>query len=268
MTNSRLSVDAMCTYPWSFAQDLALWSSTGVRHAGLLAFKLGDDPAARMAELTAAGIRCSTIITASFDLLAPDSWDSTRAAQCHAIDLAAAEKGHSIYFTPGRTTCISWVEDLNRLAEAAAPTVAYAKQRGVLAAFEPSLRTNVSFINNLRDAIDAAERTGLSIVADFGNMWMERDFRETLARAMPYIALMQIGDMVIGSGGRPAPGGRAQIGKGELPLQRMLRDVLDAGYQGVFDLEVVPANAVAGCNEAELREGIEAASRLLDELGV
>ena len=268
MTNARLSVDAMCTYPWSFAQDLALWSSMGVRHAGLLIFKLGDDPAARMAELTQAGIGCSTIITESYDLCRPESWDATRTAQRRAIDLAAGANGHSIYFTPGRTTSISWAEDLNRLAEAAAPVVAYARQRGVLAAFEPSLRTSVSFINNLRDAIDAAERTGLSIIADFGNMWMERDFRETLARAMPHIALMQIGDMVIGSAGRPPPGGRAQIGKGELPLRRMLQDALDAGYEGVFDLEVVPANAIAGCDEAELRAGIEAASRLLDELGV
>lgn len=268
MTNARLSVNSMCTYPWSFAQDLALWSSMGVRHAGLMVHKLGNDPAARMAELTAAGIGCSTLIAEGFDLNNPASWEATRTAQRRAIDLAAAENGHSIYFTPGRTTCISWAEDLNRLAEAAAPTVRYSREHGVLAAFEPSLRTSVSFINTLRDAIDAAERTGLSIVADFGNMWMERDFRETLARAMPHIALMQIGDMVIGSGGRPPPGGRAQIGKGELPVKRMIRDVLDAGYQGVFDLEVVPANAVAGCDETELRQGIEAASRLLDELGL
>lgn len=262
MTNARLSVNAMCTYPWSFAQDLAFWSSMGVRHAGLMVFKLGDDPTARMAELTAAGIGCATLIAEGFDLNRPDSWEATRAAQRRAIDLVAAQKGHSIYFTPGRTGCVSWNEDLNRLAEACAPTVSYSRERGVLAAFEPSLRTSVSFINNLHDAIDAAEKTGLSIVADFGNMWMERDFRETLTRAMPRIALMQIGDIAIGSGGR------AQIGKGELPVRRMIQDVLDAGYRGVFDLEVVPANPVAGCDEAELREGVEAASRLLDDMGL
>ena len=32
--NSRLSVDAMCSYNWSFDQDLALWTDLGVKHAG------------------------------------------------------------------------------------------------------------------------------------------------------------------------------------------------------------------------------------------
>lgn len=268
MTNARLSVDAMCSFNWTFAQDLALWTDMGVRHAGLLISKLGDAPEARLAELAAAGIGCSTLITECFELRDPATWEATRAAHRQAIDLVAGIGGHSIYFTPGRITCTSWAEDLDRLADAVAPTVAYAREKGVIAAIEPSIRTSVSFVNTLRDAIDMAARTGVGIVCDFGNMWMERDFRETIARAMPHIALMQIGDMVIGATGRPAPGGRAHIGEGELPLHRMMQDVLDAGYTGVFDLEVVPANFAAGCDEPTLRRGITAASRLLDDLGL
>lgn len=267
MTHPRLSVDAMCTFDWPFERDLALWSDMGVRHAGLLISKLGAEPAARMAELTAAGIRCSTLITESFELRDPESWDATRARHREAIDLVAAEGGHSIYFTPGRTACVSWNDDLDRLAGAVAPTVAYARERGVRAAIEPSIRTSVSFVNTLRDAIDVAERTGISLIADFGNMWMERDFRETLARAMPHIALMQIGDVVIGSTGKPSAGGRVHIGSGELPLQRMMRDVLDAGYAGPFDLEVVAANFASGSDEQEMRAGIAAASALLADVG-
>ena len=268
MMHPRLSVDAMCSFNWPFEQDLALWSGMGVRHAGLLISKLGDEPAARMAALAAKNIGVSTLITECFDLRAPEDWAATQARHRIAIDLVADAGGHSIYFTPGRTNCISWAEDLNRLAEAVAPTMAYARERGVLAAIEPSLRTSVSFVNTLRDAIDVAERTGLSLIADFGNMWMERDFRETLQRAMKHIALMQIGDVIIGSTGRPAPGGRVHIGEGELPLKRMMQDVLDAGYKGVFDLEVVPANFAAGCDEEDLRRGIEAASALLYEMGI
>jgi sugar phosphate isomerase/epimerase len=266
MTNARLSVNAMCTYSWPFERDLALWRDMGLAHAGLLIAKLGDDSEAKMQQLTDAGIRASTLITECFDLGDSSTWEKTRAVQRKAIDLVAEHKGHSIYFTPGRTTGAPWGEDLKRLGEAVAPTVAYGRERGVLAAIEPSLRTSVSFINTLRDAIDAAEATGLSLIADFGNMWMERDFRETLAKAMPHIALMQFGDIVIGSPGKAPPGGRAHIGEGELPLVRMMNDVLDAGYTGVFDLEVVPANFAADTDEAALRRGIEAASNLLDEL--
>lgn len=268
MTHPRLSVDAMCTFPWSFDQDLTLWSDMGVRHAGLLLPKLGDDADARMQQLTDAGIRASTLITEGFDLAAPETWAATRAAQRAALDLMAKHRGHSIYFTPGRTTGAQWREDLERLAEAVAPTVEHARKVGVIAAIEPSLRTSVSFVNTLRDAIDMAERTGAGIVADFGNMWMERDFDLTLKRAMPHIALMQIGDIVIGASGRPAPGGRAHIGEGELPLMRMMQDVLDAGYTGVFDLEVVPADFSKGADEETIRRGITAASHLLVELGI
>jgi len=264
----RLSIDAMCTFKWSFEQDLALWRDLGVRHAGLLGVKLGAAPEASMARLDAAGITASTIIASSFDLADPASWEGTVAAHRAVIDLAAGHGGHSIYFTPGRTTGAPWRDVLKLFAEAVAPTVAYAKIRGVRAAIEPSLRTNVSFVNTLRDAIDVAELTGISLIADFGNMWMERDFREVLFAAMPHIALMQIGDVVVGSPGRPPPGGRAHIGQGELPLRRMMQDVLDAGYTGVFDLEVVGPQIGTDIDEAAVRRGAAAAAALLTEMGI
>ncbi len=268
MINPRLSVNAMCSFNQSFAQDLDLWQAMGVQHAGLLISKLGDDPAACIAELSAAGIHCSTLIVPCFELRDPASWPVTQRAHRQAIDALARHGGDSIYFTPGRTACLSWADDLERLAEAAAPTIAYAQTHGMRAAIEPSTRTSVSFVTTLRDAIDVAERTGLSLIADFGNMWMERDFRETLRRAMPHIALIQIADSIIGASGHPAPGGRAHIGMGELPLRRMMQDVLDAGYDGLFDLEVVPADITSGWAEPELRAGITAASALLDSLGI
>ena len=262
MINARLSVDAMSSYSWSFARERAVWIDMGLRHAGLLANKVADDPSG-LDELDAAGIRISTLITGGFNLADRSSWDATRAMQRDAIDIVAERKGHSIYFTSGRTARHDWNEDLNLLAEAVAPTVDHGKQRGVFAAFEPTLRTSVSFVTTLADAIDVAERTGLGIVADFGNNWMERDLEERLRRAMPHIALMQIDDV-----DPSAAGGRVHVGSGNLPLRRWLSTVLDAGYTGVFDLEVVPADFAAETNEAELRKGIEAASALLDDLGI
>jgi sugar phosphate isomerase/epimerase len=264
----RLSIDAMCTFKWSFEQDLALWRDLGVRHAGLLGIKLGLAPEAGMARLDAAGIKASTIIVSSFDLADPARWAATLAEHKATIDLAAGHGGRSIYFTPGRTTGAPWRDVLKLFAEAVAPTVAYAKTRGVLAAIEPSLRTSVSFVNTLRDAVDVAEVTGIGLIADFGNMWMERDFREVLFAAMPHIALMQIGDVVVGAPGKPPPGGRAHIGEGELPLRRMMQDVLDAGYTGVFDLEVVGPHIGADTDETALRRGVAAAAALLTEMGI
>lgn len=179
------------------------------------------------------------------------------------IDLVAAHDGHSIYFTAGRTVSFDWDEDLALFAKAVAPTVQHACAKGVIAAFEPSLRTSVSFCTRLADAVEIAERTGLGIVSDFSNNWMERGLTQTLKRAMSHIALIQIGDIAISGSG-----GRSHIGQGDLPLGRMMSDVLEAGYAGVFDLEVVPVDYTSDTNEAELRAGIKAASNLLYAAGI
>ncbi|MDR7157255.1 hypothetical protein J2W40_004103 [Sphingobium xenophagum] len=72
--NRRLSVNAMCTYPWSFDEDLATWREAGLGQAGLLMAKLQHDAEACMDRLTAAGIMAATLITQGFDLSAPDVW--------------------------------------------------------------------------------------------------------------------------------------------------------------------------------------------------
>lgn len=268
MSHPRLSLDAMSTFKWTFDQDLALWRDLAVRHAGLLISKIDDDAVTKFSRVREAGIQVSTVIVGSFDLRRADTWDRTRASHREVIDRLAEVGGHSLYFTPGRTTGAPWREVLEIFAQAVGPSVAYAKQRGVHLAIEPSLRTDVSFVNTLRDAIDVAERTGAEIVVDFGNMWMERDAREVLQRASPHIALVQICDVIIGETGRPPPGGRVHIGEGELPLRRLMHEVLDSGYQGVFDLEVLGPRIESEGYDSAVRRGVENASAFLRELGV
>lgn len=268
MLNPRLSVDSMCTFNWSFEEDLNLWRSVGVKYAAPLVSKVIDDPARKLGALKAAGINLSTLILGGHNLANRDSWDATRAMHRAAIEQVAAINGRSIYFTSGRTVSLDWDRDVQLLAEAVAPTVAYGKQKGVAVALEPTQRPEVSFVTNLGDAIDVAERTGLKLVADFAVIWLERDLRAKLRRAMPHVELIQIGDFFIGSPLDRKPSGRAHIGEGSLPLKRLIQDVLDAGYAGVFDLEVVGDDFTQPTDEAALRRGILAASTLLDDMGI
>jgi sugar phosphate isomerase/epimerase len=203
MTNPRISVSALSSVRWSFEEDLALWRDLGIRWAGLTGAKLSDDIDGRLTALAAAGIRASTVVVPRFDLSAPETWDATREALRRWTDAVAKHDGWSMYLTPGRPTGAVWEQVLDTLAEAVAPGVAYARDKGVRLAFEPSKRTEVSFVNTLADAIDVAERTRLGIVADIGNFWMERDLRATLLRAAPHIALMQLTDVSIGTARSP-----------------------------------------------------------------
>jgi sugar phosphate isomerase/epimerase len=264
----RLSIDALSSFHWSFDQDLALWRELEVPYAGLLISKVADDLPGKMARLREAGIRPSTVVTGSFDLAAPQTWDENRALLAAIVDAVAGAGGETAYMTPGRTTGAPWGEVLEVFAKAVAPSVAYARERGVRLAFEPSLRTDASFVNTLRDAVDVSERTGLGLIVDFGNCWMERDLAQVLQRAAPHIALVQICDVIIGGSGRPSPGGRVHLGEGELPLKRLMAEVLATGYAGPFDLEVLGPVVEAEGYDKAVRRGVQLASDFLTDAGV
>ncbi len=266
MTHPRLSVGEMCTFPWPFGDELALWQELGVRQVGVITAKLdayGLDKA--VAALRERSMTATTIITRNFDLSAPDTWDETRAQINDAIDLAT-EIGGCVYFTPGRRDGRSFDELTVSLAEAVAPCAAHAASRGVRLAIEPSLRTDVSFVHTLRDSLDVAERAGIDVIADLGNCWMERDYEDTVRRGGPRIAAVQFADAVFGSSKEPPPGGRAVPGDGDLPIDRFLRAALDGGYRGAFELEMVGPKIEAEGYESALRRAVERADTLLEEV--
>jgi sugar phosphate isomerase/epimerase len=271
MVHPRLSVSALSSFRWSFAEDLALWRELGIGWAGLIANKLGDDVEGCLARLDDAGIRVSTIVAGGFDLRRPESWEATRSALHPLIDAVAAHGGWSIYITPGRTTGARWGEVLDVFAAAVAPSVAHARSLGVRLAIEPSLRTDVSFVNTIRDSIDVCARTGIMTVVDFGNCWMERDFREVVARAAPQTALVQVGDAPIGNvlgPGQPPAGGRVPFGEGDLPISRMLADVRDSGYAGPLELELPgPLGEREGYGPV-IRRAVAKASAIFYEVGL
>jgi len=271
MVHPRLSVNSLSSYSWSFDQELALWRDLGLGWAGVIGAKLGEDFAGGLAKLADANIRVSTVIAQGFDLAAPESWEASRAALHGMIDAVAARDGWSIYITPGRTTFAPWGEVLDIFARAAGPSADYARGKGVRLAFEPSMRPDVSFINTIRDAIDGAEASGLGIVVDFGNCWMERDFREVLLRAAPHIALVQVGDTQVGpvqGPGQPAASGRVPFGEGDLPIARMLRDVMDTGYVGPIELELPGYLGETEGYESVIRRGVDKACAMFEDVGL
>ena len=271
MTHPRLSVSALSSVRWSFEDDLACWRELGLGWAGLLGAKLGDDIDARFAALAAAGIRASTVVVPRFDLSAPGSWPATRQALRRWTDAVAKYDGWSMYLTPGRPTGARWEQLLETLAQAVTPSVEYARDRGVRLAFEPSKRAEVSFVTTLGDAVDVAERTGLGIVADIGNFWMERDLRATLLRAAPHLSLVQLTDVSIGtvrSADDPPSVGRVPFGEGDLPIGRILSDIKDTGYPGPLELELIgPLGDTEGYAPV-IRRGVAAAEAMLGAAGL
>ncbi|NUU20098.1 MAG: sugar phosphate isomerase/epimerase [Streptomycetaceae bacterium] len=263
MTHPRLSVSAMCTYPWSFAEDLALWEELGIRRAGLILAKLeAHGLRDALAALAKRGIAGTTIITHNFDLSAPDTWDATRAIIKRAVDVAA-DVGGTPYFTPGAGDGRPADALAAALARAVEPCVAYADARGVRLAIEPTLRRERSFVHTLGDGAEVAWQAGVSAVADLGNCWMEPGLDEVVRRVGPRIAVAQFADARTGAGGEASPG-RAVPGDGDLDIGRFIRAVLATGYTGAFELELVGPRIEAEGHASATRRGVARANTLLD----
>ncbi len=263
----RVAVNAMSSRTWSFEQDLQLWRAMGLNQAGLWWRKLDPGRSAKIAALSDAGISAATVVSGTFDLAAPQTWATSRAAIAASVRTAVATGGRSVYITPGRPDGRTWTELLDVFAAAVGPSLANADRQGVRLSIEPSRRSSASFVNSLGDAIDVAKATGVGLVLDFGNCWMERDLERVIHLAGPYLALVQLCDIRLGPDS-PSSGDRVVPGDGVLPLSRLLHAVLDTGYDGLFDIELVGPVVEREGYEATVRRAAELSGELLSSMGV
>jgi sugar phosphate isomerase/epimerase len=133
-------------------------------------------------------------------------------------------------------------------------------------AVEPThpFRADVSFLFAVRDAVDLARMAGLGIVVDFYSAWYERNLAALVRDNIDLVALVQIGDYRFGTFDIP---NRCAIGDGDIPVERLLELLLDAGYQGPFDLEILgPVIEDEGYRDPIARS-VERASAMLERLG-
>lgn len=260
MLHPRLSLSALVTPAWTFAQDMAFWKTAGLRHVGLFAPKVAAFGANRVAAaLRAEGLSVSSIICGVFTLDDDSAWARERAALAEMIDLAA-EVGGAVYAPPGKGRIDSFDMNAALYAEAVAPCIAHAKTCGVTVAFEPSLRAYTSFVHNLRDAIDLADISGAKLVVDVGNCYHERDARQWIGRAGARIAVVQLSDVAIGTVTTPGTGLRDLPGRGELPLDIFVSAAVAAGYAGPFEIEFLGSGAP---DERAILESLRHTSEML-----
>ena len=99
-----------------------------------------------------------------------------------------------------------------------------------------SLRVDVGFVHTLKDAIDLARHLDVGVCMELNACWAERALEQTIRAGIDRIRLVQVSDFKVGT---VASSQRLVPGDGDIPIERILRVVLDAGYEGVFDLELI-----------------------------
>jgi sugar phosphate isomerase/epimerase len=238
----------------SLDADIALWADLGIHHVGLIAPKL---------EATGWAVGQQAVLDARLEV---SSMAAYRQEMIGSLPLTAAVGCDVLYTLSGSSGMAPWEEAAQTFCEEMAPFLAEAKDLGVRLAIEPTnpFRSDMSFVFSVRDAVDLARMAGMGIVVDFYSAWYERNLEDLLRRNIDLVALVQIGDYQLGTFDIP---GRCAIGDGDIPVERLLGMVLNAGYQGPFELEILgPAIEQQGYRQAIL-QSVERASDMLGRLG-
>jgi sugar phosphate isomerase/epimerase len=265
----RVSVSGICTYDWTLDQDLAFYRDAGITNVGVSVVKLerhGWD--AGTAAVRDAGLRVTNLIgLGPFHLATPAQWGAQRERLVRALDAATALDAECMVFTTGPAGPLPWEAAADALEEALAPVVAEAATRGIPFALEHtnSLRVDVGFVHTLADVVDLARRLGTGVCMEVNACWAERGLGATIRAGADVLRLVQVSDFAIGTLTTPD---RLVPGDGDIPLARILGDVLAAGYRGCFDLELIGPRILAEGSGAATARAVDRLTALLDSLGV
>jgi hydroxypyruvate isomerase len=181
-------------------------------------------------------------------------------------DRAAALGAGSVYLQTGGRGHLTWEHAAERFAALIAPCTAAAASRGIRVLVEnaSSFNADIHIAHTLADTIALAELAGIGLCIEWHACWMEAGLKTLLRQAIPRTGLVQVSDYVLGD--RTAPC-RAVPGDGVIPLDRILGDVLEAGYEGVFDIELVGPRIVAEGARAATQRAAQRVSEILTRLG-
>jgi sugar phosphate isomerase/epimerase len=183
------------------------------------------------------------------------------------VDMAAELGARSVYLLTGSRGSLSWEEAADRFTSLVTPGREAARALGIDVLIEnaPSLYADIHIAHSLVDTITLAERSDLGVCIELQFCWADAGLDDLLRRAMPRCGLVQVSDYVLGDRGLPA---RAVPGDGVIPLARIIEQVLAAGYEGVFDIELLGPRIESEGHLAATRRAVAAVHAILTDLGV
>jgi sugar phosphate isomerase/epimerase len=235
-----------------FLDEVGLWKELGVTDIGAISPKLeqiGWD-SALVADL---GLHVSNIGTEERVL-------------DEALEFGAAVGADSVWGTSGSIGSRSWEEAADDFCQRMAPAAARANELGITLAVEPTnpLRADISFVFTLRDSLALARAAGIGVVLELGCCWYERGLEDLVRENVDRLSLVQISDYELGTHDTP---NRSVVGDGDIPLERLIAMLLDAGYEGMFDLEILGPKIKAEGYLSATRRSLDRAGEMLDRLG-
>jgi sugar phosphate isomerase/epimerase len=259
----RLSVHGLCSREWSLAQDIAFYRSAGIEAVTVPFIKLAPDVEGGIAAIQAANLR-PTLVAGGPGTPLIKGLEVLNAP----IDAAKALGVPAFYSISGAAPHLMPTDEaFPMLLAALEPVRAYALGQGVRLAIENNSIATRShgFVHTLADTALLAREADIDICLELQNCWYERGlpklFRENMAR----IAVVQVSDFRVGEDLRL---NRRVPGDGSIPLEWLFGQLLDAGYGGLFDLEILGPHIEAEGYASAIGRGLDWLSERLARWGV
>lgn len=264
--HDRISVSEISSWRWTLDEDLAFYERAGIDHVGVAFRKLeaDGDPMTAARRVIDAGLRVTNLLAPGpFSLDHPELWSAQHERMGAILDTALALRPEVLVLTTGPAGALSWERAADAFDEVMRAPLAETTRESIAVAIEHthSLRTDVGFVHTLRDAIELAWRVGAGVCMEVNACWAERNLLGTVTAGIDALELVQVSDYVIGTHTTPD---RVVPGDGDIPLGRIVDELLDAGYEGVFDIEVIGPRIEDEGYERAIARSVAAVESLLD----
>ncbi|MEM9352002.1 MAG: sugar phosphate isomerase/epimerase family protein [Planctomycetota bacterium] len=239
----RLSVNELTTYRWSLEEDVFHYAAAGYNAIGVWRRKLEDFGEERGVELIReSGLQVTHLSWAGgFTGAEIATFDECVADAKHAIRLAADLNAGCLVVHPGGRNNHTFRHAGRLLRTALDELVIAAELQGVTLALEPmhpACAADWTFLTDVESALAVVEHynsPALKLVLDTYHFGHDRSLLANLPEVVPHLALVQLADRELAHG---IDHDRCVLGSGRVPLGEVVDGLLDAGYDGDFDIEL------------------------------
>ncbi len=253
---ARLSMNEMTTFRWSFEEDVQNYVAAGIDGIAVWRQKLSDFGEGKGAELLAESELAVSSLLWAGGFTGSDGRSHKESVEdaIDAVRLAADLKaGCLIVYTGSRSGHTH--NHARRLFKSALKELSpVASERGVSLAVEPmheGCAADWTFLTNLSETLDlmqAIDCPQLKLAFDAYHLGQDRTALDRIPEIAPLTAIVQLGDA------KQPPNGeqnRCRLGDGDVPLQEIVTSLIEAGYGGFFDVELMGED-VENADYAEL----------------
>lgn len=256
---SRLSINELTTFRWTFEDDVSHYADAGVHAIGVWRPKLADFGEEKGVELLKESNFRVTSLSWAGGFTSSDlrSFDDQVQDALETIELASELNSPCITLLTGPRGAYTHNHARRLFRDALKKLLPVAEKHGVFLALEPmheSCARDWTFLNDLHEAVELVEefdQTPLRLAIDSYHFSRDPLFREHLDRLATKLAIVYLSD----SHTHPnSEQDRCRLGEGTVPLREFIEQIESHGFIGSYEVRLMGEAIEQGCYNQLLHE--------------